>query len=172
MLRREDKVGDYFKLQTCTFTGGEYNGARKTLVLLIEELHAHKKYRQLTLFYAVNIADRYLHKLAESGQTMPKVIHLAAVSLLLAAKMNEPISPNFKNMVFLIEHMQPGALTLHDLIQLERQIILLLDFNLQSECSINFLERYCQLFMLDDGLFPSTSPNPTPESSFNHDVCQ
>ena len=106
---------------------------------------------------------------------MPSVITLAAACILLAAKMNEPISPNMKNMVFLITHMQPGSLTLNNLIQLERHIICQLDFDIQSQCSISFLERFCQLFLIDDGLFARSETEgkaPSAESTFNQDVCR
>ena len=74
---------------------------------------------------------------------MPSVITLGTVALLIAAKMNESISPNFKNMFMLIDHMQPGSLKFEDLISLERHIIKTLDFDLQFECSMTFLERFC-----------------------------
>ena len=42
-----------------------------------------------------------------------------------------------------------------ELINLERQVLLELDFELQSETSLTFMERYIQLFYLDQGLFPN-----------------
>ena len=72
------------------------------MVLLIEELHKIKGYRELTLFYAVNIADKYLATLASQGAPAPQIVTLAVVSLLLAVKLNESVGPNFGNMVGLI----------------------------------------------------------------------
>ena len=40
-----------------------------------------------------------------------------------------------------------------DLTSLERDIIMALDFDLQSETSLNFVERFCQLYHFDEGLF-------------------
>ena len=51
---------------------------------------------------AVNIADKYLAKLAEQGLRAPPIVTLGVVSLLLAVKMNEPQSPNFSNMIHLL----------------------------------------------------------------------
>ena len=45
MMRQQEAIGDYFGLQTCKFSQAGYNGTRKTLVYLIEELHSLKKYR-------------------------------------------------------------------------------------------------------------------------------
>ena len=96
MVRRERRIGDYFRLPACQFASiGESGGARATMVLLMEELHATKKYRELTLFLAVNIADNYLAVLSNKGKAAPRVIPLGMVSLLLAAKINEPMLPNF-----------------------------------------------------------------------------
>ena len=103
--------------------------------------------------------------MAKNGQSVPKIVTLGTVSILLAAKLNEPCSPNFTNMVYLINARNPGELILSDLIELERQILTTLDFNLQSETSINFLERFCQLYNFDDGL------QKTVQAKFSMDVC-
>ena len=100
---------------------------------------------------------------------MPKIVTLGTVCILLAAKLNEPRSPNFNNMVYLINERNPGELVLSDLIELERQILTTLDFNLQSETSINFLERFCQLYRFDDGLYRGDAR--TLQAKFSKDVC-
>jgi hypothetical protein len=65
MRRHEYSLGNYFQQASCLFaSAGEIEGARKTMVILIEELHQIKGYRELTLFLGVNIADRYLASLA------------------------------------------------------------------------------------------------------------
>ena len=100
---------------------------------------------------------------------MPKIVTLGTVSILLAAKLNEPCSPNFTNMVYLINARNPGELVLSDLIELESQILTSLDFNLQSETSLNFLERFCQLYRFDDGLYRGDVS--TLQAKFSKDVC-
>ena len=72
------------------------------MVLLIEELHSIKQYRELTFYFAVNIANRYLAKLVAKGASPPDIVCLGVTCLLIAAKMNEPLGPNFGNMVLLI----------------------------------------------------------------------
>ena len=109
----------------------------------MEELIVIKGYKELTLYMAVNIVDLYLAKLAERGLPVPPIITLGVVSLLIAVKMNEPISPNFSNMIHLISSKQPGQkMTLKDLSALEKHILTVLDFNLQTETSLAFMERF------------------------------
>lgn len=110
-LAREVAVGNYFDLPTCQFSDLLKSGARETMVLLIEELHKIKGYRELTLFFAVNIADKYLAALARLGAPAPKIVTLGVVSLLLAVKLNESVGPNFGNMVGLINQKNAGSLT-------------------------------------------------------------
>ena len=122
------------------------------MVILMEELHSIKGYRELTLFLGVNIADLYLSSLLLRGEPAPNMVILGVTSLLLAVKMNEPIVPNLQNMSILINQKMPGSLTLKDLISLERLIIKELDFNLQTQTPITFVERFCQLMHYDQGL--------------------
>ena len=119
------------------------------MVLLMEKLHLIKGYRENTLYLAVNIADKYLSTSAKKAMPAPDIVTLGVVSLLLAAKMNESMKPNLSNMVILINERIPGKIKLKNLITLEKQILIELEFDLQSETSINFVERFCQLFYLE-----------------------
>lgn len=76
------------------------------MIFLIEEIHALKGYREQTFYSAVAIADRYLMRLAQKGLPAPSIITLGVVALLLSAKVNEAMIPNFKNMVYLINMKQ------------------------------------------------------------------
>ena len=64
------------------------------MVQLIEQIHNMKNYRMETLFLAVNIADRYLALLAVLHSQTPSLIELAVISIMLAAKLNEHLSPS------------------------------------------------------------------------------
>ena len=100
----------------------------------------------------MNITDNYLAKLAHSGKQAPNFATLALVSLLLAAKINEPVMPNFANMVILAKILTPqNAPTLNDLTTMERLVLTGLEFNLQTEIVSNFIERFLQLLHLDHG---------------------
>ena len=102
--------------------------ARKSMIILIEQIHDFKSYRESTLYLAVNIADRYLQKLATDGSPAPQLELLAVVSVLLAAKYNEPMLPNFNNMVIMMYIKFSKRIEQKDLIDLERQILIKLDF--------------------------------------------
>ena len=52
----------------------------------------------------MGIADRYLSYLAKVGQNAPLLSHLTVTTLLMAAKINEPVIPAFDNMVNMINH--------------------------------------------------------------------
>lgn len=53
---------------------------------LILELHRLKEYKTETAHLAVSIADRYLAALRNSRKA-PNLAHLAAISILMAAKL-------------------------------------------------------------------------------------
>ena len=171
MLRRERTVGNYLPFFNFGFGQTQGGGARATMVLLIEELHSIKGYRELTLFSAVNIADHYLKRVSQRGQAAPNIITLGVSSLLLAAKTNESIGPNLKNMVYLINQKCPGQMTLTDLIAQERDILRTLDFDVHTETSITFLERFCQLLIFDEGLCGAANGHRR-QTGFAAEVCQ
>ena len=124
MLRQEEAIGDYTKTLNLQIT----RKARKQMVLLIEEIHAVKQYKIVTLYLAVSLADRYLVYLAFSEKEMPCLITLAVACLLLAAKIEEPVSPSFTRMIKLIAEFQQVSLEKQEIIDLEENVIILLDF--------------------------------------------
>ena len=69
------------------------------MVLLIEDLCIIKKYKLETLFLAVSIADRFLASQAIQGKIAPCLISLALTSLLLAAKLEQPVAPSFTRLI-------------------------------------------------------------------------
>lgn len=115
----------------------------------MEELHQARGYKEHTLHIAVSLADRYLAHLAKTGQKAPLLSHLTVISLLMAAKLNEPLIPAFENMVNMINGWQKDHLTSKDLVQLEEKIIKALEFDLIWTSPLHFLERYQRLFGLD-----------------------
>lgn len=48
-------------------------------------------------------------------------------------------------------------------------MLIVLDFDLQSETSINFLDRFSQLFLLDEGLFSNNAQKNSDFSEFVDD---
>jgi len=92
---------------------------RALLVKQITDLHKEKKYKDETLHLAVSIADRYLALSAERGQPSPFATTLAVVVILMAAKLEQPISPSFSRMITLLPEGQRDKVKKKDLIDLE-----------------------------------------------------
>ena len=96
MRRTEVRIGDYTK------SGDLSNEKRNSIISLVEKLAELKNYKMETLSLAVSIVDRYLAKVDKNERV--KCLGSIAVScLLLAAKLEEPISPNYNNMCRLLD---------------------------------------------------------------------
>lgn len=72
------------------------------MIVIIQELHRLKKYKIETLFTAVLIADYYLADLASKNDAAPELVCVATISILLAAKLEEPVSLSFNRMINLL----------------------------------------------------------------------
>lgn len=90
----------------------------------------------------MSVADRYLTILATQGKKAPNLIQLATVSLLMAAKMYQHMNPCFDMMIERLPNLLRKQVTREQLIILEEQIIRALDFDLQCDGPLPFLERY------------------------------
>lgn len=99
-LCSEYAIGNYFIEQECKLDISEE--ARFTMVQLIEQIHHIKDYKEETLFLAVSIADRYLALLAVLHGLVPSLIELGVISIMLAAKLNEHLSPSYYNIIKII----------------------------------------------------------------------
>ena len=69
------------------------------MILLMEDLVRSKGYNLETLYLAVSIADRYLVNLAVQREKAPCLVTLSVTCLLIAAKIEEPISPSYLAMI-------------------------------------------------------------------------
>ena len=70
------------------------NNDRSYGVQKIFELHDKKEYKIETLFTAVYIFDTYLATIGHWNFNREKLCLLSTTSILLAAKFDEPVSPN------------------------------------------------------------------------------
>ena len=77
------------------------------------------------------------------------MINLAVTCLLLAAKLEEHISPSYERMIRLVKSLHKVSIKKIEIRDLEEQIIKRLDFGLRSIYSIQFLERYVRLLGVD-----------------------
>ena len=120
------------------------------MITTIQYLHRKKEgYKPETMHLAGNIADRYLLKLAECGKRAPPMAVLATVAILIAAKLEQPISPSFNRMIRLLPKSQQLQVEKQDLIDLEEQIMKALDFDFAFASPISFLERFQRLLSVD-----------------------
>ena len=139
MKRTQDIViGDY-TIQNELITPEK----RQRMVKMMLDIHEQKEYRPLAAFIAVSIADRYLRVLDEAEY--PNLSVLAVISVLLSAKLEQHIKPNFKRMVNMLESGKNKMITKSNLISLENQILSKLQFDLQWAGPLPFMERYLRL---------------------------
>ena len=108
-----------------------------------------KEYKIETYFKAIFIVDQYLSKLAQQGRCPPDLIHLGTVSILMAAKLEQPISPSFNRMIKLLPAKNQKETSKQDLIDLESDIVRVLDWNFYSSGPLPFLERFARLLDID-----------------------
>ena len=123
---------------------------RDLMMMTIQYLHRKKDgYKHETMHLAGNIADRYLLHCARNGKIAPNMTALATTAILMAAKIEQPISPSFNRMISLLPESQRGRVNKTALINLEEQIVWALDFDFIYASPITFLERYQRLFAVD-----------------------
>ena len=95
-MREEEKlIGDYTRNNSIT------NKTRSSMILLIERLGENKEYTIDTIFLAISLLDRYL-AISEQSKRVSCLGTIAVSCLLIAAKIEEPIIPSYKNMCNLL----------------------------------------------------------------------
>jgi len=122
---------------------------RQAMVGLITDLHRLKDYKVESLHLAISVADRYLASLAARGACCPNLTLLATISVLIAAKLEQPISPSFNRMINLLSEEQKKVVNKSELIRMERMVLRELEFSMHRAGPIPFLERFQRLLDLD-----------------------
>ena len=118
--------------------------------MLIQELVLFKDYRIETLFLAVNLADRFLVHTQQEGEEAPNLIILTVTTLLLAAKVEQPIEPSFNRVITYLEKLHATTIKKQQIVDLEEKILRALNFELLYVSPITFLGRFLRIFGLDD----------------------
>ena len=147
MLKQEFHIGDYTAHPNAPQELSEE--ARGHMVTLLEELNFLKRYKEETLYLALSIADRYLVRVTVAQTVPPCLITLAVVATLIAAKIEQPISPSFVRMTHLVKEEWGVEISKKELIDLEDRVLLTLDFELHHVSPLPFLDRYLRLYGLD-----------------------
>jgi hypothetical protein len=132
---------------------------REAMITLIMDLHRAKGYKTETMFLACSIADRFLARYMKKDFREPNLVHMATISLLLAAKLEQPMFPSFERMINLIPPHQRQGMNQRELVLLEEVILKELEFNMHFAGPIPFLERFLRLLEIDDEDVPGRQIN-------------
>lgn len=92
--------------------------------------------------------DRYYSALDATGRRAPCGSLMAAISVLMAAKLEQSISPNFNRMISLMPEAHRSLVKKKSLIDLEFDIIQTLQWDLQWASPNLFVERYLKVMDL------------------------
>lgn len=145
-LMVSDYVNDIFRylheLELKTLPDSQYLFKQKHLrpkmrsILVDWLVEMHGKFRLLpeTLYLAINIMDRFMS--LEIVQ-IDKLQLLATGSLFIAAKFEEVFSPSVKNYAYFTD----GSYTEEEILQAEKYILKILNFDLNYPNPMNFLRR-------------------------------
>ena len=117
--------------------------------MLIQNLHKAKDYKEETLHLAGSIADRYLASLSSKNNEVPETVLLATICLLLAAKLEQPMSPSFQRMINLLPEETRSAVTKQRLVEMEETIIKELNFQMHYAGPIPYLSRFQRIYNID-----------------------
>ena len=115
----------------------------------IFDFHQKKDYKEETLFIAASIFDRYINIIGVSNFSKSLVVHLATISVLMSAKLEQPISPSFTRMINLLSPEEKKNVTKQALIELEADILIKLGFDFNFPGPIQALERYLRVLGYD-----------------------
>lgn len=150
MLSQDYAIGDYIaKFSAMPSVASFSYQERERLISIIQDLTKKKEYKQETMHLAGNLADRYLSIALQQGKPVPNLFALGATVMLMAAKLEQPISPSFNRMLALLPSSEQSRITKQDIINLEEQILITLNFSLHAAGPIPFVERFQRLFGLD-----------------------
>lgn len=140
MLEQDRAVGDYVARLPGRVAFSYQD--RERLISIIQELTKKKEYKQETMHLAGNLADRYLSLILARGQPVPNLYTLGATVMLMAAKLEQPVSPSFNRMLALLPSSEQKRVKKQDLVNLEEKILVTLNFSLHNPGPIPFIERY------------------------------
>lgn len=112
-------------------------------------MHIKKEYKNETLFVATSIFDRYINSIGASNFPKSQIVCLSTISILLAAKLEQPISPSFTRMISLLTEEEKKLVTKQKLIDLETNILITFGFDFNFPGPIQSMERHLRLLDYD-----------------------
>lgn len=108
-------------------------------------LAREKEYKNDTIFMAANIFDRYLMHVGHWNIPVKQVVCLFTISMLLAAKIEQPIQPSYNRMIKLLNKKEKQLVTKESLIDLEYEILFMFGCDFNFHGPIHFVDRYLRL---------------------------
>jgi len=143
MLSDDFAIGDYVRTLNGMPNVAPFSYLdRERLISIIQELNKKKEYKQETLHLACSIVDRYLSSILAKGKPVPNLYALGATVMLMGAKVEQPISPSFNRMLALLPTVEQKRINKQDLVNIEEQILIELQFSIHYTGPIPFIERY------------------------------
>lgn len=103
----------------------------------------------------MSILDRYLHSILVLQQgglliTRDQLPLLVTTTTILAAKLEQPMTPSIKRMIKLLTEEEQGLVDKESVIELEEHVLSTLQFDFNYPSSLTFLERYLRLAELQN----------------------
>ena len=108
-----------------------------------------KEYKMETLFQACAILDRYLQAIGWQTFNRLEMCKLATISVLMAAKLEQPISPSFSRMIGLLSQDEQKNVSKQSLKDLEAQILMKMGFDYNYPGPMQSLERFMRIINYD-----------------------
>lgn len=115
----------------------------------IFDLHMQKDYKFETLFKATGIFDRYIHAVGVLNFKRQQIVGLATISILMAAKLEQPISPSYNRMLKYLTEEEKRFVDKQGLIDLEFDVLVVLGFDFNFPGPVTSLERYLRILNYD-----------------------
>lgn len=119
---------------------------RAILIDWLIEVHLKFKLVPESLFLTVNLIDRYLEKEIVNRQKLQLV---GVTAMLIACKYEEIYPPIVKDFVYITDN----AYSKEEILQMEKKMLSILDFNIQITSSFRFLERFNKVAKTDTLIF-------------------
>lgn len=115
----------------------------------IFELHFKKDYKIETLFIAAGIFDRFLAIHGIQNLPRKKVCCLSTTSMLLAAKLEQSMSPSYSKMIALLSPAEQGRISKNDIYDMEADILTELGCDFNFPGPVQSMERYLRILGYD-----------------------
>lgn len=119
---------------------------RAILIDWLVDVHLKFKLVPETLYLTINLIDRYLEKEDVNRQKLQLV---GVTAMLIASKYEEIYAPIVKDFVYITDN----AYTKQNILDMERKMLMVLDFNISFTSTFRFLERLTKIAKTEPILF-------------------